>query len=72
MRTIYIVSYVPSAFALVSQHEKGRHLKARAFHTEREADAFVLQLFRSADWRLVESRRVEVNNGQFVTTDPPF
>jgi hypothetical protein len=69
---VFLIYYIPTPLARGSSSEKDRHQRVRSFRDRREADAFLLGLFRRGDVRLQEYRVVEAGGGQFCALPSPF
>jgi hypothetical protein len=69
---LYLVYFIEARWAVARPWDKERHKKVRMFRDEREADRFILQLFRRGDLRFLDLREVEVGQGQFHVIPPPF
>jgi hypothetical protein len=51
---VYLVRYVAAEFALSGEVVKARYARTRSFRTEAEALAFVRELWKGRDWRVLD------------------
>jgi hypothetical protein len=69
---VTLIYYLPAHPAGAHASERDRHKRVRMCRDRHDANAFVIELFRSGDVRFHEVREVEAGGGQFTTLSGPF